>query len=130
MLYFARTPRAETAPAANQAPTRPPVTAHWTNTHAHAQQQRNGASMVMSTADAATGGSGYIDYLAPGMMLMIPAYLLVGVAVMVATDMTKGIVNRFRTMPISQSSIESSRSFTCASRYSASWLLVFSSTRS
>ncbi len=54
---------------------------------------------------ASTGGSGYIDYLAPGMMLMIPAYLVVGVAVMVASDMTKGIVNRFRTMAISRSSI-------------------------
>ncbi|RMI33980.1 ABC transporter permease [Nocardia stercoris] len=54
---------------------------------------------------ASTGGRGYIDYLAPGMMLMIPAYLVVGVAVMVASDMTKGIVNRFRTMSIAQSSI-------------------------
>lgn len=47
----------------------------------------------------------YIDYLVPGMMLMIPAYLVAGVAVAIASDMTKGIVNRFRTMPMAHSSI-------------------------
>ncbi|WP_063011513.1 ABC transporter permease [Nocardia nova] len=54
--------------------------------------------------EKATGGS-YIDYLVPGMMLIIPAYLVVGVAVAIASDMTKGIVNRFRTMPMAHSSI-------------------------
>lgn len=53
----------------------------------------------------ATGSSHYIDYLTPGMMLMIPAYMVVGVAVSVATDMTKGIVNRFRTMHIAPSAM-------------------------
>jgi ABC-2 type transport system permease protein len=53
----------------------------------------------------ATGGVKYIDYIVPGMMLMIPAYLIAGVAVAVASDMTKGIVNRFRAMPMSHSAI-------------------------
>ncbi|MQY27195.1 ABC transporter permease [Nocardia aurantia] len=53
----------------------------------------------------ATGGVEYIDYVVPGMMLMIPAYLVAGVAVGVASDMTKGIVNRFRTMPMSHPAI-------------------------
>lgn len=52
---------------------------------------------------AATGK--YIDYLTPGMMLIIPAYMIAGVAVSMCTDMTKGIVDRFRTMHISQSSV-------------------------
>ncbi|WP_067830767.1 ABC transporter permease [Nocardia inohanensis] len=52
----------------------------------------------------ATGGK-YIDYLTPGMMLIIPAYMVAGVAVSVCTDMTKGIVNRFRTMHIAQSAV-------------------------
>ncbi|MCX4096349.1 ABC transporter permease [Nocardia sp. alder85J] len=52
-----------------------------------------------------TGGVKYIDYLVPGMMLMIPAYLVAGVAVSVASDMTKGIVNRFRAMPMSHAAI-------------------------
>ncbi|MEV5648151.1 ABC transporter permease [Nocardia sp. NPDC052254] len=54
--------------------------------------------------EKAAGGH-YIDYIVPGMMLMIPAYLVVGVAVGIASDMTKGIVNRFRTMPMAHSSI-------------------------
>jgi uncharacterized membrane protein len=50
-------------------------------------------------------GVPYADYIVPGMMLMIPAYLVTGVAVAVATDMTKGIVNRFRAMPMSHPAI-------------------------
>ncbi|NNH74444.1 ABC transporter permease [Nocardia uniformis] len=55
--------------------------------------------------ESSVGGGEYINYLAPSMMLMIPAYVSVGLAVLVATDMTKGIVNRFRSMSISQSSM-------------------------
>ncbi|MEV6660861.1 ABC transporter permease [Nocardia fluminea] len=54
--------------------------------------------------EKSSGGS-YIDYLAPGMMLLLPAYLTVSVAVSIATDASKGIVNRFRVMAISQSSV-------------------------
>ncbi|WP_327142778.1 ABC transporter permease [Nocardia sp. NBC_01327] len=53
----------------------------------------------------ATGGAKYIQYLTPGMMLMIPSYMIAGIAVSINSDMTKGIVNRFRTMHISQSSV-------------------------
>ncbi|MBH0778669.1 ABC transporter permease [Nocardia bovistercoris] len=52
-----------------------------------------------------SSGGDYIDYLAPGMLLLIPAYLTVSVAVSIATDTTKGIVNRFRTMDIVPSSM-------------------------
>lgn len=50
-------------------------------------------------------GAEYIDYLTPGMLLLIPAYMVVGVAVLIATDTSKGIVNRFRVMSISRSSM-------------------------
>lgn len=50
-------------------------------------------------------GGRYIDYLTPGMLLMIPAWMVASTAVGVATDLTKGIVNRFRTMAISQTSM-------------------------
>lgn len=50
-------------------------------------------------------GTKYINYLAPGMLLLLPAYLTVSVAVMLATDITKGIVNRFRVMAIAQSAM-------------------------
>ncbi|MEV0294435.1 ABC transporter permease [Nocardia sp. NPDC050710] len=52
-----------------------------------------------------SSGGNYIDYLAPGMLLMIPAYMTASVAVSIATDITKGIVNRFRTMSIAPSSM-------------------------
>ncbi|MEU7633403.1 ABC transporter permease [Nocardia sp. NPDC049220] len=50
-------------------------------------------------------GGEYINYLAPGMLLMIPAWMVASTAVGVATDLTKGIVNRLRTLAISQTSI-------------------------
>ncbi|GAB2648852.1 ABC transporter permease [Nocardia goodfellowii] len=53
----------------------------------------------------ASGGTKYINYLTPGMLLLLPAYLTAAVAVSVSTDVTKGIVNRFRSMSISQSAI-------------------------
>ncbi|MER7620211.1 ABC transporter permease [Streptomyces sp. NPDC126503] len=52
---------------------------------------------------AAPGGDGaYIDYLAPGIILMTATAGAVATAVGVCVDMTEGIVNRFRTMSISR----------------------------
>ncbi|MEU2105067.1 MULTISPECIES: ABC transporter permease [unclassified Nocardia] len=62
-------------------------------------------NFVFGGALEKSSGGNYIDYLAPGMLLMIPAYMTVSVAVSVATDTTKGIVNRFRTMDIAQSAM-------------------------
>ncbi|MEU9863591.1 ABC transporter permease [Streptomyces sp. NPDC047971] len=47
----------------------------------------------------------YIDYLVPGIILMSATSGAVATAVSVCTDMTEGIVNRFRTMSISRGSI-------------------------
>ncbi|KIA66418.1 ABC transporter permease [Nocardia vulneris] len=52
-----------------------------------------------------SSGGNYVDYLAPGMLLMVPAYITASVAVSIANDAAKGIVNRFRTMGITQSSM-------------------------
>ncbi|WP_330251712.1 ABC transporter permease [Nocardia sp. NBC_00565] len=62
-------------------------------------------NFVFGGALEKSSGGNYIDYLTPGMLLMIPAYMTASVAVSIATDTTKGIVNRFRTMAISQPSI-------------------------
>ena len=51
------------------------------------------------------GGGGYIDYLAPGVLVMTAAAGSVSTAVSVSVDMTEGIVNRFRTMAISRGSL-------------------------
>jgi ABC-2 type transport system permease protein len=52
-----------------------------------------------------TGGFDYIDYLVPGILLMTIASGAVQTAVQIRSDMSEGIVNRFRTMPISRTSV-------------------------
>ncbi|HEY4019199.1 MAG TPA: ABC transporter permease [Pseudonocardiaceae bacterium] len=48
------------------------------------------------------GGAGYINYLTPGILIMTGTSSLVATAVSISTDMTEGIVDRFRTMSISR----------------------------
>lgn len=51
-----------------------------------------------------TGGS-YIDYVAPGIILLGVASGCMATAVAVCVDMTEGIIDRFRTMAISRSAL-------------------------
>ncbi|MET8004466.1 ABC transporter permease [Nonomuraea glycinis] len=54
------------------------------------------------------GGGGrdaYVNYVVPGILLMAVATAATGTAVMVASDMTEGIIARFRTMRISRASV-------------------------
>ncbi|MFI6514202.1 ABC transporter permease [Spirillospora sp. NPDC050679] len=51
------------------------------------------------------GRDAYINYVVPGILLMAAATAATGTAVMVATDMTEGIIARFRTMRISRASV-------------------------
>ncbi|EKX61847.1 ABC transporter permease [Streptomyces ipomoeae] len=56
-----------------------------------------------------TGGpadrADYVAYLVPGILLMTVAMTSMGTAVSVATDMTEGVIARFRTMAISRASV-------------------------
>ncbi|MFI0355434.1 ABC transporter permease [Actinomadura sp. 9N407] len=52
-----------------------------------------------------SGGGDYIDYIAPGIILMGVTSGCMVTSVSVCTDMTEGIVARFRTMPISRTSL-------------------------
>jgi ABC-2 type transport system permease protein len=54
---------------------------------------------------AGIGGGAYIDYIAPGILLMAATAGSTATAVAVCSDMTEGIVNRFRTMAISRGSV-------------------------
>lgn len=47
----------------------------------------------------------YVNYLAPGILLLSAAGAAQGTAISVAMDMTEGIVDRFRTMAISRASV-------------------------
>ena len=54
---------------------------------------------------AGIGDGPYIDYIAPGIILMAATAGSVGTAVAVCADMTEGIINRFRTMAISRTAV-------------------------
>src|SRR5262249_53815713 len=50
-------------------------------------------------------GENYVNYLAPGIIMMTVAAGSMSTAVSVCTDLTEGIVARFRTMSIARSSV-------------------------
>ncbi|MBO3748883.1 ABC transporter permease [Streptosporangiaceae bacterium NEAU-GS5] len=50
-------------------------------------------------------GGDYIDYLVPGIVLMGAGYSVSATAVAVATDISEGIIDRFRTMAISRTAV-------------------------
>jgi ABC-2 type transport system permease protein len=54
---------------------------------------------------AGVPGVRYIDYLAPGIILMTVTGGTVSAAVSISMDMTKGIITRFRTMAIARVSV-------------------------
>ncbi|WP_159941612.1 MULTISPECIES: ABC transporter permease [unclassified Nocardiopsis] len=56
-------------------------------------------------AGAAASRADYLDYVAPGIMLIAVASAAQGTAISVAMDMTEGIVARFRTMAIARVSV-------------------------
>jgi ABC-2 type transport system permease protein len=51
------------------------------------------------------GRGAYLDYVVPGLLLVTVASAIQGTSIMVAMDMTGGIIDRFRTMAISRSSV-------------------------
>ena len=51
------------------------------------------------------GRAGYLNYIAPGILLITVAAAVQGTAIVVAMDMTAGIIDRFRTMAIARSAV-------------------------
>ncbi|MEV6286492.1 ABC transporter permease [Kribbella sp. NPDC051770] len=60
---------------------------------------------VYVLGDAFSVGVDYIDYATPGMMLLAICYGLGGTAVAVNSDMTKGIINRFKVMDVPRDAV-------------------------
>ncbi len=52
-----------------------------------------------------TGRSAYLNYVTPGILLLVAATAVQGTAIVVAMDMTGGIIDRFRTMAIARSAV-------------------------
>jgi ABC-2 type transport system permease protein len=55
--------------------------------------------------DAFSVGGHYIDYATPGLMLLAVCYGLGATATSVNSDVTKGIINRFKVMDVSRSAV-------------------------
>jgi ABC-2 type transport system permease protein len=51
------------------------------------------------------GRGAYLDYVVPGLLLITVASVVQGTSIMVAMDMTGGIIDRFRTMAIARASV-------------------------
>jgi ABC-2 type transport system permease protein len=51
------------------------------------------------------GRAGYLNYVTPGILLLAVAGAVQGTAIVVAMDMTGGIIDRFRTMAIARSAV-------------------------
>jgi len=51
------------------------------------------------------GRAGYLNYVSPGILIMTVAATVQGTAIVVAMDMTGGIIDRFRTMAIARASV-------------------------
>jgi ABC-2 type transport system permease protein len=51
------------------------------------------------------GRRAYLDYVVPGVLLITLASAVQGTSIMVAMDMTGGIIDRFRTMAIARASV-------------------------
>ncbi|WP_381553072.1 ABC transporter permease [Streptomyces eurythermus] len=64
-----------------------------------------GDVMSAGIGNGGTDRSAYLAYLVPGILLMTIGSTTIGSAVSVATDMTEGIVARFRTMAIHRGSV-------------------------
>lgn len=69
-------------------------------------------------------GGRYIDYLTPGILVMTACSAAEATAVAVSTDMTEGIISRFRTMPIARASVLTGQVLGSLVRMLASAVLV------
>ena len=60
---------------------------------------------VYMLGDAFSVGVDYVDYATPGLILLAVCYGLGGTATSVNSDMTKGIINRFKVMDVSRGAV-------------------------
>ena len=66
-------------------------------------QLSHGLSSALAGGHAGRGG--YLNYVTPGILLMTIAATVQGTAIVVAMDMTGGIIDRFRTMAIARAAV-------------------------
>ncbi|MEV7139351.1 ABC transporter permease [Streptomyces tauricus] len=67
---------------------------------------------VFGSAMTVPGGGDYRDFLMPGMFVMTMAFGFINTATLVVYDSTKGVIDRFRSMPMSPSAVVAGRGVT------------------
>src|ERR1700728_349063 len=60
---------------------------------------------VFGNAFNVGGHERYVEYATPGLILLAITYGLAGTAVSVSSDMTRGIINRFKVMNVSRGAV-------------------------
>lgn len=60
---------------------------------------------VFGGAVGASGTGAYVDYVVPGVMILVAGYAAASVAAQVATDVQAGLVDRLRSMPVHASGL-------------------------
>lgn len=73
---------------------------------------------------AQTGSVEYVDYITPGIIIYTVLSGIAYASLRLNTDVTKGIINRFRTMPVAPSSILSGQAVSSALSNLLSCILV------
>ncbi len=71
-----------------------------------------------------TGSIDYVDFITPGVIIMTVASGIAYAAVRLSTDLQKGIISRFRTMPVAPSSVLSGQALSSTVSNLFSCLLV------
>jgi ABC-2 type transport system permease protein len=64
-----------------------------------------GRGLSHTLAGGMSGRAGYLNYVTPGILVVTVAAAVQGAAIVVAMDMTGGIIDRFRTMAIARSAV-------------------------
>ncbi|MEY9487914.1 ABC-2 type transport system permease protein [Streptomyces calvus] len=67
---------------------------------------------VFGSAMTVPGGGDYKDFLMPGMFVMTMAFGFINTATVVVHDSTKGVIDRFRSMPMASSAVVAGRGVT------------------
>ncbi|MGH3659558.1 MAG: ABC transporter permease, partial [Micromonosporaceae bacterium] len=60
---------------------------------------------VFGSAIQVPGGGNYREYLMPGLFSMVTFTAVMGVMIRVATDASRGVMDRFRSMPMARSAV-------------------------
>ena len=68
-------------------------------------------AFVLGGAIPLPGGGSYRQFLMPGIFVQTLAFASITTAVSVADDMTKGLIDRFRSLPMARSAVLSGRTF-------------------